>query len=200
MIQLALGILGLPHWLTRWLRGGDVPPPPDVRHIVVLGGAGIPSESGLIRTYRAATYAVGKTGLTCVVSLPCDTDPARGSVGRMRDELVMRGVPASSVLMEYRARNTHEQAIAIRDLLGRDALATETVVVTSPSHVRRALLCFRKAGFQRVQGLSADNADVEADIGAGGAWRYGFWNNLTAEIVVLRELAALAQYKLKGWI
>jgi uncharacterized SAM-binding protein YcdF (DUF218 family) len=198
--QLVLGVVGLPHDFTVWLKGGDSAVLRDVRYVVVLGGAGIPSESGLIRTYHAAAYAAAKTGVTCVVALPCDTDPAQGSVGRMRDELVMRGVPARTVRMEYRGRNTHEQAVRIRELLGQQALDAGVVVVTSPAHMRRALLCFRKAGFRNVQALPADNADVEADVGAHGAWRYAFWNNLIAEIQVLRELVALAQYKLRGWI
>lgn len=200
VIQMLLGLLGLPRMLTRWLAGGEPPPQVGTRYVVVLGGGGIPSESGLIRCYCAADYATGRTGITCIVSLPCDIDPSRGSVGRMRDELVMRGVHPETVRMEYRGRDTHEQAVNIRDMLGTGALASPVIVVTSPTHVRRSLLCFRKAGFRNVQGLSAGNTGVEADTGTHTAWRYGFWNNLVTQVHVLRELVALGLYRLRGWI
>jgi uncharacterized SAM-binding protein YcdF (DUF218 family) len=200
IVQLTIGFTGLPRPLTLWLAGGKPPVSHDVRHVIVLGGAGIPSESGLMRTYRAAGFVAGSTGMTCVVALPCDVAPDTGSVGRMRDELVLRGVPRASILMEYRGLNTHEQALNIRELLGPEALDAPVVVVTSPTHVRRALLCFRKAGFRNVTGLPAHSADVEADIGPHGLWRYGFWSNLENQFTVARELLALLQYKVKGWI
>ena len=199
-LQILLGVTGLPRALTLWLAGGAPRVSSDVRYVVVLGGAGIPSESGLMRTYCAAAFATGRTGMAYVVSLPCDIAPELGSVGRMRDELILRGVPAADVRMEYRGRNTHEEAINIREMLGRAALEVPLVVVTSPPHVSRALLCFRKVGFVNVTGLPARSADVEADIGAHGLWRYGFWGNLENEVTVLRELIALLQYKVKGWI
>jgi len=198
-LQVLMGLTGLPRVLTTWLAGGEASPS-DVRYVVVLGGAGIPSESGLMRTYHAARFAAGRTGVICVVSLPCDVAPELGSVGRMRDELVLRGVPPADVRMEYRGRNTREEAVNISALLGQEALDAPLVIVTSPPHVRRALLCFRKVGFRNVTGLPAQSADVEADIGAHSLWRYGFWGNLEYEVKVLRELIALLQYKMKGWI
>ena len=198
-LQILVGLTGLPRALTTWLAGGEAPAS-EARYVVVLGGAGIPSESGLMRTYHAARFAAGRTGVICVVSLPCDVAPELGSVGRMRDELVLRGVPRAAVLMEYRGRDTREEAVNIRALLGREALDAPIVVVTSPPHVRRALLCFRKVGFGNATGLPAQSADVEADIGAHSLWRYGFWGNLEYEVKVLRELIALFQYKVKGWI
>lgn len=199
-LQILLGLTGLPAGLVGWLAGGEEEVPPDVRYVVVLGGAGIPSESGLMRTYSAAAFAAGRTGVTYVVALPCDGDPEAGSVGRMRDELVMRGIPAAAVRMEYKGRDTREEAENVRDMLGHEALTAPLVVVTSPTHVLRAVLCFRKAGFRHATGLPARSADVEADIGAHGLWRYGFWGNLESEVKVLREVIALFQYKVKGWI
>jgi uncharacterized SAM-binding protein YcdF (DUF218 family) len=102
--------------------------------------------------------------------------------------------------MEYRGRNTHEEAVNIRDLLPPDSLDASVVLVTSPTHVRRAILCFRKAGFRHVTGMPAQSADVEANIGAHGLWRYGFWGNLENQIRIARECLALLQYKVKGWI
>jgi uncharacterized SAM-binding protein YcdF (DUF218 family) len=199
-LHIMLGFTGLPRSLFLWLMAEPWQAPPEARYVVVLGGAGIPSEAGLMRTYRAAVFAAGKTGVTYVVALPCDADPETSSVGRMRDELVMRGVPANDIRMEYRGRDTHEQAVNTGKLLGPTALTAPVVVVTSPLHVRRAVLCFRKAGFSKATGLPALGADVEADVGRHTLWRYAFWSNLERQSQVLRELLALLQYKTRGWI
>lgn len=196
--QVFVGFVGLPGWLLFWMTGGE-PPVDHPRYVVVLGGGGIPSETGLMRTYCAAAYGAGRTGVTFIVALPADGDPTTNSVGRMRRELVMRGIPAESVIMEYRGRSTWEQAANIRRMLdsGTDQ---HMAIVTSPYHVRRALLCFRKQGFRNVTGLPAVGVGAEADLGGGTTLRYAFWSNLVSEIEVLRELCALAQYGWKGWI
>jgi len=167
--------------------------------VVVLGGGGIPSPSGLIRTYHASqVYAIAPDA-TFIVSLPADGDPETSSVGRMRDELVMRGVPASSVRMETRGRNTHEQAVEIREMLGDEALDKPTLVVTSPTHLRRSLMCFRKQGFTMITGLTAESVGAEADLGRGTFLRYGLWANLQSETEILREMLSTVVYKLMGW-
>lgn len=198
MLQVLVGFVGLPCRLLFWMTGGE-PPVDHPRCIVVLGGGGIPSETGLMRTYCAAAYGAGRTGVTFIVALPADGDPATSSVGRMRGELVMRGIPAESVIMEYRGRSTWEQAANIRRMLDSET-DQHMAIVTSPYHVRRALLCFRKQGFRNVTGLPAVGVGAEADLGGGTTVRYAFWSNLVAEIEVLRELCALAQYWWKGWI
>jgi uncharacterized SAM-binding protein YcdF (DUF218 family) len=167
--------------------------------IVVLGGGGIPSPSGLIRTYHASQVYAIAPGATFIVALPADGDPDTSSVGRMRDELVMRGVPSSSVRMETRGRNTREQAARVRDMLGDDALDKPTLIVTSPTHLRRSLMCFRKQGFTRVTGLTAESVGAEADLGRGTFLRYGLWANLQSEAEILREMISTVVYKLLGW-
>jgi uncharacterized SAM-binding protein YcdF (DUF218 family) len=199
-IQVTIGFTGVPSGLQKWLAGQNEIAKGLPRYVVVLGGGGIPSESGLIRTYYAAMASGWQTGTVFVVALPADGDAAALSTGRMRSELVMRGVPFESVRMEFRGRNTREQAINIREMLGPEAVDDALVVITSPSHVRRALLCFRRAGFRNVGGLPAFDVGAEADIGRGTLWRYDFWNNLARLADTARELCALAYYAVRGWI
>jgi len=118
----------------------------------------------------------------------------------MRDELVLRGIPAAQILMETKGLNTHEEAVNVRTLLGDAALREPVVIVTSEFHMRRALLCFRKQGFVNVAGLNAASVGAEADPGAWAGLRYGVWGNLQAEVTVTRELMALLASKLRGWI
>jgi uncharacterized SAM-binding protein YcdF (DUF218 family) len=199
-LQVLCAVVGLPPGLGEWITARDWPGAGPPRFVVVLGGAGIPSASGLMRTYHAAHLARSVTGAVYVVCLPSDTDPETSSVGRMRDELVLRGIPAESVLMEHDGRNTHEQAVSVKRLLGDEALGESVLIVSSPVHMRRALMSFRKVGFERLSTAPARPEGVEADLGPGTGVRYAFWANLERNVQVVRELVALAYYKLRGWV
>lgn len=200
LVQFFLALTGPPQCVVDWLNGEDLKPRESPRYIVVLGGGGIPSGSTLLRTYHAADFGRGLTNVTFVVSLPTEKTPESSSVGRMRDELVMRGVLAAEILMETRGLNTHEQAVNVYRMLPPEAREERILVVTSDYHLRRAVLSFRKAGFAKVDGLNAYSTGAEADIGPWGWLRYGIWGNSESAIRVSRELAALLAYKLKGWI
>jgi uncharacterized SAM-binding protein YcdF (DUF218 family) len=200
LLQILLAVTGPPQCIVDWLEMPEIAPHVTPRNIVVLGGGGIPSGSSLLRTYYAAQYGKNLTGTTFVVALPADADPETSSVGRMRDELVLRGIPSSAIRLEYRGLNTHEQAVNVQRLLGPEALDQPILIVTSGYHMRRAVSCFRKLGFTRVAGLLASDIGAEAEIGPWGWLRYGVWTHLERGIRVLRELTALAAYKLQNWI
>lgn len=196
-VQLVFVLTGPPVTLVDWLTGENLNPPTNPRYIVVLGGGGIPSGNTLLRTWHAARFGKGLTGTTFIVSLPADAAPENNSVGRMRDELVLRGIPATSIQMETRGLNTHEQAVNVRNMIRADSTV---VVVTSGFHMRRALLSFQKAGFNHVDGLYAYSIGAEADAGANMWLRYSVWGNWSREAEICRELVALGVYKLRGWI
>ena len=199
LVQLIFALAGTPPALWEWLDGSACYPRETPRYVVVLSGGGIPSGSSLIRSYYAAQFGRGLTGTTFIVAMPADQDPDHSSVGRFRDELVMRGIPTGNVLMETRGLNTYQQAGNIRQMLSAAVLNEPVLVVTSEFHVRRAMLCFRKQGFQRVAGLNAAGIGAEADPGLFAALRYGFWGNLITHIKMFRELTAILSYKLCGW-
>lgn len=200
-LQILIALLGIPPFLYTMVAYAPGPEVlGDPKFVVVLGGGGIPSESGLIRTYCAATIGKAASNATFVVSLPAESNPITNSVGRMRDELVMRGVSSNQVLMEYKALNTHEQAVNIAEMLGSAALDENLMIVTSPYHMRRAVMCFRKAGFRNIIGVAAVSIGPEADVGKGVLLRYAFWANLQAENEIAREICALIYYQVKDWI
>ncbi|MEI8062621.1 MAG: YdcF family protein [Verrucomicrobiota bacterium] len=196
--QLLLALTGTPQALRDWLNGTACYPQETPRYVIVLSGGGIPSESSLIRAYYAAQFGRGLTGTTFVVAMPADRDPEHSSVGRFRDELVLRGIPADRILMETHGRNTYQQAGNIRQLLGTATVREPVLVVTSGFHVRRAMLCFRKQGFESVAGLDAASISAEAYPGWFAYLRYSFWSNLTSQITITRELLAIFGYKLAG--
>ena len=200
LLQIVLATPLFDGIVESWLKvpGADAMGIPE--YIVVLGGGGIPSDTGLMRTYYGATHSMAFPDATVIVALPADEDPETSSAGRMKDELVLRGVPAASILLETKGRNTHEQAERILAMLGPGAIDAPVHVVTERSHLRRSVLCFRKTGFSRVFGIGTHNTGAEADLGAGTFLRYTLWTNLQQQIRVLREIIATGIYKLRGWI
>ena len=201
LIALATTLSPAPHKALNWLREGPAQSIETPNYIVVLGGGGIPSESGLMRCYSAAELHDDYPEAEYIVSLPADGDPETSSVGRMKQELIMRGVPENMIRMESSGRNTHEQAVEIAKMLGEDELLVRTtLIVSSPYHIRRALLCFKKQGFLQLRASAAQSTGAEADMGGHTNLRYAFWNNLHLEIDILREWVALQVYKIKGWI
>jgi len=168
-------------------------PQPDV--IVVLGGGGIPGESGLIRCYYAAEYARKWPAARIMVALPGRLGAAGGSVQKMRDELVLRGIPQSSIQIECTGRNTYEQASQIYQLIGVEGNTQTLAIISSLIHLRRAIGSFKKQGFENVFGLPAASVPLDTSMGKYQFVRYRFWQNLGWSISVFRELLALASYK-----
>ncbi len=200
LLQIALATPLLDGIVESWLHVDGTGAMGSPEHIVILGGGGIPSDTGLLRTYYGAMHSISYPDASVIVALPADESPETSSVGRMKDELVMRGVPASSILMVTKGKNTHEQVERIREILGTDSIDDTIHIVTERSHLRRSILCFRKAGFTRVSGIGTYNTGAEADMGAGTFLRYTLWTNLQLQIRVLREIIATGVYKWRGWI
>jgi uncharacterized SAM-binding protein YcdF (DUF218 family) len=150
--------------------------------------------------YYAAEVGQNHTGITYIIAMPTDDDPDYSGPGRIRKELVLRGIPASDILFESRGLDTHQQTVFVREMLGNNELDQPLLVVTSPPHVRRAVLCFRKKGFTQVMGLAAKDTLCEVDLGGWVFLRYTLWCRLEWEPTIVRELTALALYKLRGWI
>src|SRR6185503_15945362 len=74
--------------------------------------------------------------------------------------LVERGVPRDALVLERESLTTHENAVqTARILLAKNQRAVG--VVTCDWHLRRALYCFRRAGFDAV-GLGAPSPEVSA--------------------------------------
>jgi uncharacterized SAM-binding protein YcdF (DUF218 family) len=212
------------------MKKAGIQRPPEF--IVVLGGGGMPSESGLIRCWYAASVANHFPRAKIIVALPGDTASKSSSVSLMKKELVLRGVEPSRIMFEPEGANTRAQAVNISKISTNDERRTTNdkgaptsyfvlrtsyfLIVTSPEHLYRAVLSFKKAGFTKVDGFPCFERAIESDIlfeggklggrkyipdvGGSITLRYGFWTQINYEFLVLREWMALAYYKLKGWI
>lgn len=64
-----------------------------------------------------------------------------------REVMMLMGVPDSVILVENETRNTHESAVAVKEILKEHGYKSEEcVLITSAFHMRRSLACYRKAG------------------------------------------------------
>jgi uncharacterized SAM-binding protein YcdF (DUF218 family) len=188
--------------------------PPE--YIVVLGGGGIPSESGLVRSYHGVQVARAFPDAKVILSLPADGPLETSELGQMRKEFILRGIDEKRVLLEDKGRNTRAQAMGVLDLLGEECLEQPFVVVTSPDHTLRSLGVFRKLGFKQVVQSAAFPETVKTDmtfkpkdlgakpfvpdIGRRLNLRYTFWVNINYLSIFTREGVAVAYYRLCGWI
>jgi len=252
LVMIILAFTSAPFWIWYGMgtKNAGIHRPPD--YIVLLGGGGMPSESGLIRTWYTAQVGNYFTRSKIIIALPGDTADSASSINGMKNELILRGIAPDRILMEDSGTNTRAQAMKIFQLLTEQPKSQKSeikshkkttgkgteirihqqvpgtselsivnyqlsiLIVTSPEHLHRAVLTFKKAGFIRVDGLPAFEQAIESDItfnasklggrkfipdiGNSITLRYQFWTQLHYEELILREWMALLYYKLSGWI
>jgi len=61
----------------------------------------------------------------------------------MRDGAVAQGVPSSAIVLEQRATNTYQNVVYTNEIL-RDHKSKSILLVSSPYHMRRALMVWHK--------------------------------------------------------
>ena len=126
------------------------------RHIVMFGGAGMPSEDNLIRLYHTAALA-RHFDLPVILVHPED------SVCQAEMTRLLHQDGIDNILYMTEGANTRSQALEL--LTAYPELAEEPfIAVTSPEHVRRTVKCLNKAGFQNVIGKAAYPASVDFDL------------------------------------
>ncbi|MBN2610450.1 MAG: YdcF family protein [Bacteroidales bacterium] len=215
LMMLVFALTSGPFWLHYRLGSKNSSFTFEPDYIILMGGSGMPSESNLIRAYYAAEIGNSFPKAPIIVALPGDTTDSLSSAIQLTGELLLRGINKERIMFEPEGTNTRSQALQIVKKLP-SADSVKLVVVTSPEHTRRSILCFKKEGFKAIGGYPAYEYAIEADLkerksDPGGskfvpevnesiAIRYRFWEYFKLEIIVLREYCALLFYKIKGWI
>jgi uncharacterized SAM-binding protein YcdF (DUF218 family) len=74
---------------------------------------------------------------------------------QLRQQLLMQGIPDSSIIVENRSWNTFENAVNTKRILDSLRLPPPYVLVTSAVHVPRATAVFKKAGLDVIAYPSA---------------------------------------------
>jgi uncharacterized SAM-binding protein YcdF (DUF218 family) len=135
-----------------------------------------------------AHYAIISGGTTSEV--PGDRIEARV----LRDQLVSWGVDPARVVVEDKARNTHENAVLSGAIL-RAKGWQKVLIVTSAFHMARAYGCFQAEGLS-VDTLPVDFRSYAAGYPAEILPRAEYLEESTA---ALREWAGRGIYKLRGF-
>ncbi len=113
--------------------------------------------------------------------------------------MMVMGVQEDDIITEEATRNTHESAVEVKKIvtmLGyRD---TDCLLITSAFHMRRALACYRKAGFQ-IDNFTTDfyshSTEYTFDVlFIPNAGAIDIWQKL------IREWMGFVAYKIAGYI
>lgn len=118
-----------------------------------------------------------------------------------RDAAIRFGVPVDDIIALPKSRNTYENAIEFREFLSGQSETDSLLLITSASHMPRALACFRK------QELNPDSfpTDYRSNRDPGSA------NDLCSLLIpnaatftawgtLFREWLAMATYRMRGRI
>jgi len=211
--MLVLSFTDLPYFAYYYL-GTSAPElnrPPDL--IVVLGGTGMPSPDGLIRTYYAAKAGTEFKNAAVVIALPY-TENEKDSLEQIRmmaHELIVKGIDSARIHYEPLGFNTRSQALNILSAYASTKKTLALMIVTSPEHMYRSVKTFQKAGFAHVGGLPTFEKPIDEEKAKDKenakdrrikslSLRYNMWSYLHYELLVLREYTAISYYKIKGWI
>lgn len=186
----------------------DTVQPFEPQHVIMMGGAGMPSASNLMRLYYTAGMA---SFYDCPVTIVLPYDSICHA--KMNEFLENQGV-MGVIIHDTIGTNTRSQVLGLAESYP-ELLTTNILVVTSPEHLRRTIKCFNKAGFQQVRGVATYEGTVDFNLSLekqelkgreevpsveSTNLRYTFWNYLKLEIDTYREYFALFYYKIKGWI
>lgn len=193
---------------------GDVRPlqapsdAPGAQAIVVLGGGSetfradelalsAPSEPSALRALEAArVYALLPTAWVIPSGGP------GGVAGRgepestvIRRVLEANGVPHEQIVEEDKASSTREEALALAQMLAARGVR-HVIVVTSPTHMRRALGALAAAGIAPVGSPSREHSESRPTAGPLLPSERALGDSRQA----LREVMALVYYSARGWL
>lgn len=213
-ICVLLALTPQPFWGYHWLGTSKSELNEKPQFIILLGGGGMPSQSALMRSWYVEKAAKSFPNATVIIAMPGNLKDSLSTPLLMKKELELRGIDDNKIRFENEGTNTRAQALNCQRLV---KMQIPVLLVTSPEHMRRAVLCFKKAGFEKVNALPAFENAVEADlsfdddklggnktfvpdVGESINMRYQLWNHLKYEILIAREMVALTYYKIRGWI
>jgi uncharacterized SAM-binding protein YcdF (DUF218 family) len=133
---------------------------PSASAIVLLGGSGVPplapreyaetNRFGDRILHAARLYQQGLAPLL----IPTGGQPVLGRARTLSEAEInasllteLMGVDTSAIVLEPKAKNTHDHAPLVANLLRERELPLQVILVTSAIHMHRSVKVFEKAGF-----------------------------------------------------
>lgn len=220
---LVIWISGLPFpaaWLTRALETAYPPLPSGVKAdmIVVLGGGTESFESprpmveiggaGDRILYAAKLYHEGRADriLFGGAYFSVLTGQKTSVASEMAEVAKLLNVPEDAILLQETSLNTAEEAVADAEILRKEN-AKKIIVVTSATHMYRAVGLFEKQGFEVVP-APTDYSYSDAEWKTLTTLTPEKWyqyvipqsGNIRALETALKEYLGIFVYRIRGWL
>jgi uncharacterized SAM-binding protein YcdF (DUF218 family)/glycosyltransferase involved in cell wall biosynthesis len=160
--------------------------------VVFAGGVGESGKAGQGYQERVE-WAIDlyRAGWAPTMVFSSGTRHAFREVEVMQALAVSRGVPASAITLEARAASTRENVRFSADIMARHGWRS-ALVVSSPYHMRRASLVFRR--------IAPEIEAVYTPVPRTGFFSERRWGASWAQIrAILHEYVAIAYSRWKGW-
>ncbi|MBI3493393.1 MAG: YdcF family protein [Acidobacteria bacterium] len=122
-------------------------------------------------------------------------EPPRPEAHAYREAAISLGVPASRIVVEDRGMTTREEAVYLKPILAARGL-TQCVIVTSPTHMGRALAAFRAVGLDPVPSAARQWGNQEMSLWSIMPTR----QSLTVSDTALYDYLATVYYWMRGWL
>lgn len=214
LLMIVLSFTDYPYDVYHWLgtTRSEISSSPD--YIVVMGAGGMPGPNGLMRSFYARKAALAFPEARIIIALPTGRSALPDSdAWKMYQQISRDQLNPGRFRFETQGINTYTQACRIREMYGIRPIS-QMLIVTSPEHMYRCILTFEKCGFERVSGLPTFSAGFDSNlllsedetgktaphIDRNIDIRYNMWSYLKLQVSLLREGAALAWYKLNGYL
>ncbi len=162
-----------------------------IEYIVVLGGGHVTdpaisvtsqlNKSSVVRLIEGIRLHKKHPGSRLVLSGGSIFDPTPEAV-LMADLAEQLGVDKNSMIIEDQSRDTKDEALYLKDVLGTD----EFLLVTSASHMHRSLALFKKQGMHPIPAAASNYIR--------GPDKKGFWAFIPSSENLLRSKRAIYEY------
>lgn len=175
--------------------------------IVVLGGgshrysnqgSGVEfiSDVSALRALEAARIYHLLSDPLVITSGSMMPERTRSEAALLADALISLGVPAGRIVREARSMNTHEHAIYVPPVLRKHGVE-RFVLVTSPTHIRRAVRAFEAQQLHPVPSIPAMRSS-RLGRGVSDWWPGG--GNLNISQQAIYDYFGLVYYWSRGWL
>jgi len=208
-VFVVLAFTEIPYWAYYRLASVEDVIEGKPETIIIMGGDGMPSPSGLMRCYYGAEKALLFSEAKIIIALPSSEEDSSKQLNLMAHELVIKGVDTNRIQFAKKGFNTRSQALEIATMLTNKS--EKLLIVSSPEHMYRCIASFKKLGFLEVGSNPAfEKPNSEKELMDRSkekdkriknlTLRYNLWSYMQYEIIVLREYLAITYYWMKGWI
>jgi uncharacterized SAM-binding protein YcdF (DUF218 family) len=121
--------------------------------------------------------------------------PVKPTGETMRDAMVTLGIPFDRIMVETASQTTRDEATVIGPIL-QTQHAEQVVLVTSQTHMRRALGTFRAAGINAIPAVAQEFDNRQREL---SEWLLPSDEGLFVASNNAHELIGFAYYWFKGW-